>query len=37
MTGMRIDEILDELKSLANPIAAQGMARYGINPLILPS
>ncbi len=29
---MEYEEILDQLKSLANPHAVAGMARYGINP-----
>lgn len=29
---MQCDEILAKLKSLANPAAVEGMARYGINP-----
>jgi 3-methyladenine DNA glycosylase AlkD len=29
---MRFEEILERLKSLSNPEAVQGMARYGINP-----
>jgi 3-methyladenine DNA glycosylase AlkD len=29
---MNADEILQKLKSMANPAAVEGMARYGINP-----
>ena len=29
---MRYDDVIEKLKSLANPEAVKGMARYGINP-----
>ena len=30
--GKKVDEIIKKLKTLSNPKAVEGMARFGINP-----